>query len=242
MEALIILLLVGILYLKWIIFLLMIPVIRLVHVKKKRKLKDISSEIIDSVSEDSNRRGFISIIKLYLAGYIRYANFQVGLIPSHYIRNFLYRNVWLVDMKPSVVIYWGAEMRASEQLHIGKGSIIGDKAILDARRGGIYIGENVNFGTGIQLWTGQHDYNDPYFRSMPGKRGPIKIGNRAWIGPGVIILHSVTIGEGAVVAAGAVVTKDVEPYTLVGGVPAKKIGERSKDLRYEFQGDAMPFY
>ena len=95
MEALIILLLVGILYLKWIIFLLMIPVIRLVHVKKKRKLKDISSEIIDSVSEDSNRRGFISIIKLYLAGYIRYANFQVGLIPSHYIRNFLYRNVFI---------------------------------------------------------------------------------------------------------------------------------------------------
>lgn len=77
---------------------------------------------------------------------------------------------------------------------------------------------------------------------MPGRRGPIKIGDRAWLGPDVTVLHSVTIGEGAVVAAGAVVRKDVEPYTLVGGVPAKKIGDRQRGLRYEFPGDPVPFY
>lgn len=52
------------------------------------------------------------------------------------------------------------------------------------------------------------------------------IGNDVWIGHGVIVLPGVTVGDGAVLAAGAVVTKDVEPYTVVGGVPAKFIRER----------------
>ena len=132
--------------------------------------------------------------------------------------------------------------RASYNLFIGEGSIIGDRAILDARRGGIRIGKNVNIGTGVSFWTGQHDYNDPYFRSMPNKRGPINVEDRVWIGPGVIILHDVTIGAGAVVAAGAVVTKDVPPYTLVGGIPAKPIAKRNTNLVYEFNGEYLPFY
>lgn len=66
--------------------------------------------------------------------------------------------------------------------------------------------------------------------------------DRAWIGPNTIILHSVHIGEGAVVAAGAVVTKDVEPYTIVAGIPAKKVGDRNRDLKYEFNGKYSPFY
>ena len=235
-----ILILLSILYLKWIFFVLMLPVIRAIHVYRKNKHKGVSVDNIESPA--TNEKGLTNMGRRYLLGYMRYATFQVGLIPSHHIRNFLYRNVWLVDMKSKAIIYWGAEIRGSEQLHIAEGSIIGDQAILDARRGGIFIGKNVNFGSGVQLWTGQHDYNDPYFRSVPGKRGPIKIGDRAWLGPNVIVLHDVTIGEGAVVAAGAVVTKDVEPFTLVGGVPAKKIGERTKDLRYDFRGDYTPFY
>ncbi|HMS72434.1 MAG TPA: hypothetical protein PKB03_05320, partial [Baekduia sp.] len=58
-------------------------------------------------------------------------------------------------------------------------------------------------------------------------------GDRAWVALGATVLGGVTIGEGAVVAAGAVVTKDVEPYSVVGGVPAVKIGDRSRGLRYE---------
>lgn len=238
--------LIFVLYFKWLFFVLMLPVIRFFHVYKVKKFKLGQEEKIDATSfttkEYKKKTSILYILKKYLFGYIRYATFQVGLIPSHSVRNFLYRYIWLVDMQKKAIIYWGAEIRSSEQLHIGIGSIIGDKAILDARRGGIYIGENVNLGSCVQLWTGQHDYNDPYFRSLPGKRGPIKIGNRAWLGPNVIVLHSVTIGEGAVVAAGAVVTKDVEPYTLVGGIPAKKIGERCRNLCYEFQGDYSPFY
>ena len=54
------------------------------------------------------------------------------------------------------------------------------------------------------------------------KKGKITIEKDAWIGTGVVILPDVTIGEGAVVGANAVVTKDVPPYTVVGGIPAKK--------------------
>lgn len=71
--------------------------------------------------------------------------------------------------------------------------------------------------------------------------GSVTIGNRAWIGPNVIILRNVTIGEGAVIAAGAVVSHDVPPYTLVGGVPAKVIGKRPTDLKYEFTGSHAHF-
>lgn len=60
--------------------------------------------------------------------------------------------------------------------------------------------------------------------------------------PNTLILHSVEIGEGAVIAAGAVVTKSVEPYSIVAGIPAKKIGERNKTLKYEMTGEYVPFY
>lgn len=143
-------------------------------------------------------------------------------------------------MDKYVVIYSGAEIRNPTQLFIGKGTIIGDNAILDARAG-ITIGENVNFSSNVSIWTYQHDYRDSYFACNTDHVGPVTIGNRAWIGPNVIILRNVTIGEGAVIAAGAVVTHDVPPYTLVGGIPAKVIGKRPTDLKYEFTGKHAHF-
>ena len=69
----------------------------------------------------------------------------------------------------------------------------------------------------------------------------MSIGDRAWIGPRVIILPGCTVGEGAVVAGGAVVTRDVPPYTVVGGVPAKEMGKRNRNLEYVFDGGHVPF-
>ena len=198
----------------------------------------IDYDIIDKIS-------FVTGIKIsiagYVEGYIRYSIFKVGSIPSHTIRNFLYKNIYLVKMAKNSILYYDSEIRAPYNLTIGEGSIIGDKSILDARNK-IVIGKNVNFSTSVSIWTEQHDHRDPYFRCNSNETFAVNIGDRAWIGPNVTILHSVTIGEGAVIAAGSVVTKNVEAYTIVGGMPAKEIGKRTKDLRYNFEGKPLPFY
>ena len=85
------------------------------------------------------------------------------------------------------------------------------------------IGENVSISPGTWLVTGTHDINDPNFAVF---FKPIVIGNYVWIGVRATILCGVTIGEGAIVMAGAMVTGDVPPYTVVGGVPAKVVGQR----------------
>lgn len=231
---------------KWIIFLLLCPFIRLYqrmrHIQTNKASKKGNSNKSVITNPHNAKHSIKSLCRRYLDGYIRYMQFQVSYIPSHHLRDWIYKNIYLVKMAPESIIYFGAEIRGSYNLKIGKGAIIGDKAVLDARVGGIEIGENVQLGSFVKLWTDSHDMNDPYFRGTPRKRGPIKIGNRAWLGPNVTVIHSVTIGEGAVIAAGSVVTKDVEPYAVMGGIPAKKIGERSQDLRYEFSGEYVPFY
>lgn len=167
--------------------------------------------------------------------------FQIAYIPSHIIRDFLYKKVCLVEIGPKAVIYFGAEIREPYKLKIGEGSIIGDRAVLDARNG-ISIGANVNLSTEVHIWTEQHDHRDPDFKCNSDDSFRVVIEDRAWLGPRTTILHGVTIGEGAVVAAGAVVTKDVAPYTIVGW------GSRKKDRRtytrstIRFSGVNIPFY
>ena len=102
----------------------------------------------------------------------------------------------------------------------------------------IIIGKNVNIGSDVKIYTLQHDYNDECFRVVGG---PVIIEDYSWISVRAIILPNVKIGEGAVVAAGAVVTKDVKPYTIVGGIPAKYIGERNRKLNYRPSKGRMNF-
>ena len=172
-------------------------------------------------------------IWLFLHGSQYLLLFGIGRIPSHFLRNSLY-SAFGMRIGRKAAIYAGAEIRSPECIVIGDGTIIGHDAKLDGRRR-LHIGNNVNLSTGVWIWTLQHDYRDPNFGVIGG---PVTIGDHAWLSCRVTILPGVTIGEGAVVVAGAVVTKDVEPYTVVGGVPAKKIGERPKDVSY-FLGDGM---
>lgn len=155
----------------------------------------------------------------------------VGKIPGQYIRNFLYNWFFKIKIGCNSVIYNNCEIRDSHKITIGDYSSIGDHCILDGR-GGLTIGNSVNFSTGVWVWTMQHQVNDPDFACESAE---VVIEDYAWLSCRSVILPGVRIGKGAVVAAGAVVTKDVEPYTIVGGVPARKIGERSKELRYELK-------
>lgn len=87
----------------------------------------------------------------------------------------------------------------------------------------ITIGSNVYIGPEVSFFAAGHDTKDIYLKDTGA---PIIVESNVWIGGRSIILQGVIIGEGAIVAAGSVVTKNVEPYTIVGGVPAKFIKKR----------------
>jgi acetyltransferase-like isoleucine patch superfamily enzyme len=150
----------------------------------------------------------------------------LAYVPLGHVRLFVLK---LFGAKISkAVLYGGFHIRSPWNISIGNGTVIGHGVTLDGRNG-IAIGENVNFSSEVMIWTMQHDYNSPDFCASGG---PVVIEDFVWISARAIILPNITIGKGAVVAAGAVVTKDVEPYTVVGGVPAKVIATRNCDLDY----------
>lgn len=188
----------------------------------------------------SSQHNLFNRLKGFVANFSDYYLYRVSLTPSHHIRNLIYRYVCGLNLGEKAVIYFGTEIRQPSNIWIGKGAIIGDNSILDGRNG-IKIGDNVVFASNVRIWTEQHDHRDPWFRCETQEHGPVVIDDRAWIGSHTVILHSVHIGEGAVVAAGAVVTHDVPPYTIVGGIPAKKIGERNRNLLYEMDGSHRHF-
>lgn len=136
--------------------------------------------------------------------------------------------VQLADTRTGCVML-GAEVYFPTRLRIGRGTIIGPHCLLDAR-GGIELGEHVNISSHSRFMTAKHEVQDPEFDAT---YAPVVVGDRAWIALGVTVLGGVHIGEGAVVCAGSVVTKDVAPFTIVAGMPARQIGDRTRDLRYE---------
>ena len=121
-------------------------------------------------------------------------------------------------------------------LDVGDHTVINRDCYLDGR-GGLYIGSNVSISNQTYIQTATHDHADPDFRFVPG---PVHIGDYAWIGARAMILPGVTIGQGAVVGAGAVVTQTVAPYSIVAGIPARTIGERPHNQRYQL--DYFPFF
>lgn len=152
----------------------------------------------------------------------------VGLVPCYFFR-------WLVYQAAGVKIGQGSHLHMGTQffypagVKIGEGSVIGQDAFLDGRDK-LKIGNHVDIASEVMIYNSDHDVNAPDFQAVSA---PVEISDYVFVGPRVIILPGVKIGKGAVVAAGAVVTKDVPEYAIVGGIPAKVIGERKlKDLHY----------
>lgn len=180
------------------------------------------------------------IEKIFRYGAGRFLLYNVSTLPSNHLRKYIYKALG-AKIAPNVVFHFRTEIRFPFKLTIGKGSIIGDNALLDARNS-LTIGENVNLSSNVSIYTEQHDHRDPLFRCFTDRKMSIEIDNRAWIGSNVIILPGVHIGEGAVCCAGCVVTKDVEPFTVVAGIPAKKVGDRPKNIIYNFDGKSCRLY
>jgi acetyltransferase-like isoleucine patch superfamily enzyme len=178
-----------------------------------------------------------------------------GFIPSHSVRLFLYRNLFRIKVGKDTSIHWLARFNNPAGIEIGHNCVIGNDAFLDGRyfrqwqpgqkKVGTYlseffsprmrplkIGNNVSVAGEVRIFTMEHDIDSPDFKEISA---PVQIDDYAVIGTRVTILPGVHIGKGAVIASGAVVTHNVEPFAVVGGVPAQFIRNRNKNLSYNLK-------
>ena len=167
---------------------------------------------------------------------VRYlTNRVIARVPVYAVRHAWYKRVLGMrigegsTLLMDLYLYIRGRTRTEQSggITIGRRSVINQQCCLDGR-GGLTIGDYVSISPGVWILTDSHDMHDPDFREI---LAPVTICNHAWIGSRAMILPGVTVGEGAVVAAGAVVTSNVEPYTVVGGVPARQIGTRNPNLK-----------
>jgi acetyltransferase-like isoleucine patch superfamily enzyme len=148
----------------------------------------------------------------------------INRIPFSKIRCRLYERLGRVQFESvdDTLIMRGVEILDPEKLQLGKGTVVNRHVVLDAR-GGLEIGREVGIAERSIILTSAHGFEggitDHVWRT--------RIEDHVFINLGAMVMGGVHIGEGAVVAAGSIVTKDVEPWSIVAGIPAKKIGERA---------------
>lgn len=126
------------------------------------------------------------------------------------------------EIHPSVTISPGTFLGATKGLSVGQGSFINYGCFIDLGAK-TTLGSNVALGYGVMLITCSHHLASADGRAGVPTQAPITIGDGAWLGARVTVLPGVSIGEGCVIAAGAVVADDCKPNTLYGGVPAREI-------------------
>jgi acetyltransferase-like isoleucine patch superfamily enzyme len=132
----------------------------------------------------------------------------------------LFSELWAIDVPESFGCFPPFNTDCGKHTHIGERVFINSGCKFQDQ-GGIYIDDDALIGHNATLCTLNHVQDPAQRASMIAK--PIHIGKKVWLGANVTVLQGVTIGDNAIVAAGAVVTKDVPANTIVGGIPAKVI-------------------
>lgn len=168
--------------------------------------------------------------RLFLIRSLNYlTNYVIKSVPSFALRRAWYRRLLGVDMGQNAGIhlgcyiwFYGPGQVRRGGLTIGDYSRINRDCCLDAR-GSLRIGANVSISPEVVILTASHRVDDPQFRV---ETRSVVIEDNVWIGTRALILPGVTLGRGSVVSAGAVVTRDVPPLTIVAGVPARQVGTR----------------
>ncbi len=152
-------------------------------------------------------------------------------IPFHAVRRFFIRRT---IKRTGQGNYWsmGVDLRNGSNILVGTGCVFNKRVLLDGRGGRIRIGDHVDIAQDVHIWTLSHDPHDDQHRT---KGAGVTIEDHVWIASRATILPGVSIGKGAVVATGSIVTKDVPEKAIVAGVPAKAIGLRRNQLRYDLQ-------
>ena len=167
------------------------------------------------------KRSFLSGLKFYIA-----TNW-LAYIPSFRIRHWYYRNVMHYALGKYSSVHMGVFF-TGQHIEIGDNVVINRRVYMDGRIG-IVIKNNVSISPEVYIVSMEHDPNDPNFAT---RGGVVQIDDNVWIGARAMLLPGIHIGEGAVIGACSVVTRDVEPYTIVVGVPARPVGERARKIDY----------
>jgi acetyltransferase-like isoleucine patch superfamily enzyme len=151
--------------------------------------------------------------------------------PAAWLRK-VYLRVWLGSFGRGTSVQMNCRFLNGRKVHLGKRNVINFGCLFDGRKFHIRTGDDVSIGPEATLLSLGHDPRSPEFAD---RGGDVTIGSKVWIGYRALILPGLTVGDGAVVGAGAVVSKSVEPFAIVAGNPARKIGERNRDLIYELE-------
>lgn len=157
---------------------------------------------------------------------LHFANLAIGLLPA--TRGFAFKRALLrwagLSIGEGARICSSARFFSSGSIAIGARAWIGHDVRVFGGDSAIEIGADVDLAPRVTLVGGSHEQGAPGQRAAgPGISAPIRIGDRSWIGAGAIVLGGVTVGQEAIVAAGAVVTHNVPDRTKVGGVPARAL-------------------
>lgn len=150
-------------------------------------------------------------------------------LPSRSLR-MCYLRAYLGKSGENTSVQMGCKILNGKRIELGERNVINFGSLLDGRCYRITTGSDVSIGPEASILTLGHD---PQSSEFSDRGGDVVIGNQVWIAYRAIILPGVTIGDGAVVGAGSVVTKDVEPYTIVAGNPARLVGKRTDQLNYK---------
>lgn len=153
----------------------------------------------------------------------------VSRIPSYTLRRWYLNRILRYRIAASAAIHSGCWV-SGFHLHVGEHSVINRNCMLDGR-GGLRIGANVSISPECYLITASHDPHSPSFAGSI-KPTDVTIEDFAWLGARAVVLPGVTIGRGAVVGAGAVVSRNVPPMAIVAGNPAHVIGRRQNEPSY----------
>jgi maltose O-acetyltransferase len=182
-------------------------------------------------------------VAAHLAGYL--TNHLVAHLPSYKARHLWYRQVLGIRLgrRASVqsrchVWFYGLRSNRRNNVFIGENTRINRGCMLDLR-GGLTIGDDVSVSPEVAILTASHGVNDPAFSL---EHAPVAIHDHVFVGTRAMILPGVTLGRGCVVAAGSVVTRDVDPLAIVAGAPARPVGERDPAAtRYALDGGVPLF-
>jgi acetyltransferase-like isoleucine patch superfamily enzyme len=167
-------------------------------------------------------------LKSLIAGLFDFITSGIMWIPNKCLRT-LYLRIFIKRIGENSCFLRNIQIRKPQNIEIGNNVVVNRSVLLDGRGGKIIIGNNVDIAQETNIWTLEHNVHDDYHVTYGGD---VIIDDYVWIASRCTILPGVRIGVGAVIATGSVVTKDVESMSIVGGVPAKVIGQRRSQLKY----------